>query len=98
MIINGRMYPLWSQFIERKQEWIGGILEDWDMGVHATTEIVDIELQPNGPDSAFFRVVGKDFSCGFDVGHGGITNGEEGFITFYGYGGHKWRIKARGDE
>ena len=27
--INGREYPLWSKFVERKAEWIGGVLEDF---------------------------------------------------------------------
>ena len=29
--VNGKVYPLWGQFIERKDEWIGGILEDLDV-------------------------------------------------------------------
>ncbi len=93
MEINGKEYPMWSQFIERKKEWLGGILEDHDMGMVITTEITDITLKPNGEDSAYFSVEGKNFTCGFDVGHGGIGPGEEGWLTFYGYAGHKWRIK-----
>jgi len=110
MVVNGREYPMWSQFVEQKDEWIGGKLEDFgDSGSRAfgmlydkklgdvLTEIVDIELKPNGDDSAIFCITGNSFSCGFDVTVGGITAGEDGWITFVGYGGHKWRIKKRGE-
>lgn len=103
MIVNGREYPLWSQFVERKQEWIDGELTDYGDSLNEalgfvvepmTTTITDITLKPNGKDSAFFRVVGEDFSCGFDVKVGSITvddNGESDII-FYGYGGHRWKM------
>jgi len=106
--VNGKEYPLWSQFVENKEKWIGGTLDDSgdfiDRAIGLTsenslqTEITDIELIPNGEDSAFFQVVGKDFTCGFDVGSGGMSGGsggEDGYwVTFSGYGGHEWRIKA----
>lgn len=100
--VNGKQYPLWSQFVERKREWIGGILEDFGDSMdqrmfgddaHGKTEVTDITLKPNGEESAMFSVEGKDFSCGFDATVGGVTAGEEGWITFSGYGGHTWRIK-----
>lgn len=98
--INGRVYPMWSQFVEKKEEFIGGILEDFGdsfdkaLGYKgAVTKIADITLVPNGKDSASFSVEGKDFGCGFDVRYGGITGGESGYITFSGYGGHLFRIK-----
>jgi hypothetical protein len=98
--INGKVYPLWNKFVERKEEWIGGILHDngdsMDRAIglgDLTTEIRTIELRPNGEDSAWFGIVGKEFSCGFDVKYGGIVAGEEGWVTFSGYGGHTWRIK-----
>ena len=92
--INGKEYPLWSQFVERKNEWVGGILEDRDMGMVAVTEITDIELRPNGEDDAFFEVCGKNFGCGFSTSVGGIGPGSgEAWLNFYGYGGHHWRIK-----
>ena len=106
MEINGKEYPMWSQFVERQDEWIGGVLHDSGdsmdkaMGLgDLTTEITGIELKANG-DSAWFGVTGKDFDCGFSVEYGGITGGEEGWITFSGYGGHTWRIKQKleGDE
>ena len=28
--INGKQYPLWSQFVEQKDRWIGGVLEELD--------------------------------------------------------------------
>ena len=100
MEINGKIYPLWSSFVEKQDEFIGGILEDFedsmDRAFGATkmrTEITEIELRENGENSAYFSVNGKTFSCGFDVAYGGISSaGEEGWITFYGYLGHKWRI------
>ena len=93
MKVNGRHYPLWSQFVKRKKEWIGGILEDHDMGMIVSTKITDIDLVPNGETSAYFCVEGVDFGCGFDVKYGGIIGGEKGWITFSGYAGHMWRIK-----
>lgn len=102
MIVNGREYRLWGHFVERKADFVGGVLEDHDddplcvPGV-AVTEITDIELVPNGETSAFFRVCGKDFDCGFDVEVGGVdgsfSDSKNGWIGFYGFGGHKWRIK-----
>lgn len=100
--INGRQYPLWSQFVERKDEWVGGILEDFGDSMdkrmfgndaHGKTKITDIRLEPNGKEDAFFTVAGEDFECGFSTEVGGVTGGEEGWITFSGYGGHEWRIK-----
>lgn len=98
--INGKVYPMWSQFIEKKSQFIGGILEDsgdsMDRALGAKTiqtEIADVVLRANGSESAFFEVLGKDFSCGFDVRYGGIAAGEDGWITFSGYGGHSWRMK-----
>lgn len=95
--VNGKQYPLWSQFIERSSEWVGGILEDFGdsfMPCKVCTKIKDITLTPNGEDSAFFSVDGEDFGCGFDVAHGGVVGGDRGWITFKGYGGHTWRIKS----
>jgi len=92
-LINGRYYPLWQQFVDKKAAWIGGVLEDHDMGICAKTTITDIRLAPNGPISAAFFVDGAEFGCGFDVQYGGVDSGEPGWITFHGYGGHTWRIK-----
>lgn len=94
METNGRTYPLWSQFVERKSEFIGKVLEDHDLGMVMSTTITDVELVLNGDESAFFRVVGEHFSCGFDVNHGGLVGGDKGWITFSGYGGHTWRIQS----
>ncbi len=100
--VNGKHYPLWSQFVERKKDWIGGILEDFGDNMDQAlglingsmkTEITDILLEPNGKDSAKFMVVGKDFSCGFDVRYGGLDSSETGWLGFFGYGDHRWRIQ-----
>jgi hypothetical protein len=93
MIVNGRGYPLWSQFVERAEEFIGCTLEDFDMGMRASTKVTGITLGPNGEDSAHFMIDGEDFSCGFDVRHGGVIGGEDGYLTFSGYGGHEFRVK-----
>lgn len=98
LVINGREYPLWSQFVHRKADWIGGLLEDF--GEYSSTPkyrttITDVKLEPNGKDSAFFEVTGKDFSCSFDVHYGGVMAGEAGYITFSGFHNHTWRIKQR---
>jgi len=103
--INRKQYPLWSQFVENKEKWIGGILEDFGDGMDkamgyegAKGIITDITLTPNGKDSAFFRVSSDGWGCGFDVKVGGISGNpknEKGWITFSGYGGHEWRIKGK---
>lgn len=105
MIVNGKEYPMWSQFVEGKEKWIGGVLQDrgdsmdvalgLSAGGWCGTEITDITLKPNGKDSAMFNVDGKDFSCGGSVTCLGVTAGEDGWITLSGYGGHTWRIKPK---
>ena len=105
MIINGKEYPMWSQFVERQNEWIGGMLRDIGdsmdrrMGAEvAETEITGIRLLPNGKESAMFMVDGKDFGCGFDVRSGGISGSKEfgeGWLMFSGYGGHTWGIRQK---
>ena len=101
--VNGRTYTMWGQFVKKKKNWIGGILEDdgdsMDRRMGAKTmqtTIEDIVLRPNGKESAFFEIVGKDFSCGFDVSVGGIGSpsgrGADNSLEFSGYGGHTFRI------
>lgn len=102
--VNGRKYPLWSQFVEGKADWIGGILKDHGdsmdraIGLEESPEnkILDIILKENGPDSAWFEVVGEEYSCGFDVKYGGVSGAHAhvpGRINFSGYGGHSWWIQ-----
>jgi len=93
MKVNGKEYNMWGQFVERQNEWVGNILEDFDMGMYAATTITGISLEPNGEDSAYFTIKGKEFDCGFDVRYGGVGAGDNGYITFAGYGGHTFRIK-----
>ncbi len=90
MKVNGKTYPMWGKFVKRKNEWIGGALKEINtdricgpVGETYETKITDIELVPNGKESAFFRVKGEDFSCGFDVGSGGVCgeNWGEGWIV-----------------
>lgn len=91
LVVNGKHYPLWSQFITGKEKWVGGTLQDLD-GM-SPVKITDITLKPNGETSAYFAVEGTDYTCGFDVQYGGIVPGEDGWLTFSGYGGHTWRIQ-----
>lgn len=95
--INGKSYPLWSQFVQNL-EWIGGTLQDLDPDSgSATGKIVSITLTPNGTDSAFFNVdTAEGWGCGSDVRHLGVDcrpGLEPGWIHFVGYGGHRWRIR-----
>ena len=102
IMINGKVYPLWSTFVEQKDQWIGGILQDTDTnyGLKAPeTKITDITLIPNGDDSAFFEVHGEDYTCGFDVKHGAIDGNPDtnelldGWIYLNGYSGMEFKIK-----
>lgn len=98
-VINGKTYPLWQQFVDKKNEWIGGKLVDngdsMDILLGAKpmqTEIVDIVLSANGKDSAMFEVVGKEFTCSADVGYLGIGTSTDKGLQLYGYGDHSFKI------
>jgi hypothetical protein len=93
--VNGKIYPLWSQFIERKNEWIGGKLHDLECD---PTELLDIQLNPNGEDSAYFLIKGKDYDCGFDVSCGGIAPGNGAGLTFSGMYGLNFKIYKANEE
>lgn len=96
--INGRKYPLWSQFVHRKEEWIGGVLQDfgdYSSEPKYTTKITDIKLEANGPNHAYFSVVGENFTCGFCTSVGGVSPGEAGWMTVSGYQNHTWRFKKK---
>jgi len=100
IVVNGKVYPLWQQFVQHKEEWIGGVVEDMGdpidraMGyTGATGKITDIKLEPNGKDSAMFEIVAEDFSCGFDVRYGGVIGGEPDWLTLSGPMNSLWRIK-----
>lgn len=83
--INGKVYPMWSQFIEKKERWIGGHLREFDiiMGMGPETEITDVTLKPNGTDSAMITFHGKDYDCGYDVKYVGISGKQDspGWLT-----------------
>ncbi len=102
--VNGKDYPLWGQFIDKKQEWIGGVLEDFgdsmdrQMGIDEKTvaTITDITLVPNGEEHAFFEVQTDKGGFGFSTSVGGIGGDqEEPWLAFSGYGGHRFRIKKK---
>lgn len=100
IIINGKEYPMWAQFVEKKNEWIGGTLQEIEDSFPRVadeesegTKIIDIKLEPNGKEHAYFSVDGEDYGCGGSTDTLGIVAGENGWITLSGYGGHRWRIK-----
>lgn len=102
MIVNGKEYKMWGQFIAEKEKWIGGQMHEISdsfprahNGNIPSTTIMDMRLRPNGDDSAYFEVIGKSYSCGSDVRYLGIVSGDEGWITFSGYGKHTWRIQEK---
>lgn len=94
IVVNGKIYPMWQQFVQKKDEWIGGVLQDRDNdpflgGVTiGPTVITDVVLRENGKDSAWFEFSGKDYSCGFDVKYGGIGGNQPGndVLRIQGYG------------
>lgn len=103
--INGKVYPLWGQFVDRKDEWIGGALESFGAVVDrvngktsAITTIEDIIMEPKGTTSAIFKIVGKDFTCESDVKFLAIDttkfpSPDKDFLTLHGEGGHIFRFK-----
>jgi len=103
--INGKIYPLWEQFVINKNEWIGGILRDYGGGCMGSDYyegiITNIILDPNGEEDAFFSVESNDFGCGFSVKVGGFVgkpDGLNGDIFFSGYCGHTWSIEKKKKE
>lgn len=94
IVVNGKIYRLWQQFVHDKKTWIGGRLESWEDGEHFATTITDIRLEPNGKESAAFFVDGKDFGCGADVHVLGIMGDTDktGLLMLSGYGGHRFGI------
>jgi len=48
--VNGKVYPLWSQFENPK--WVGGKIYSHDMGTSVERTIKEIVLEPNGKESA----------------------------------------------
>jgi hypothetical protein len=92
IMVNGKEYPLYSKFVEEKDKWIGGLLEEEGQ----TTEIVDVELSPNGTESAFFWIIGDEFDCGFDTEYGWYNlEKKDGWTEFFGWGDNKFRIKEK---
>lgn len=72
--INGKFYPMWSQFVDKKENFIGREMIETDnlMGAKQPTLITDVTLEPNGIDSAMISFHGQHYSFGVDVKHLGI--------------------------
>jgi len=93
--INGKTYPMWNGFIDNKSKWIGGILTEIDLDETTSTRITDITLEPNGNDSAYFAIIGEDFSCGFDVQYGAIRVEKPNVLQFVTSFGSEFVIQHR---
>ncbi len=94
IVVNGKRYILWEQFVHQADEWIGGKLQE--DGEDATV-ITDVTLEPNGIDSATFSIAGKDYSCSFDVAYGGVGAPRNGpGLQFYGGMGLSFYAEKKG--
>jgi hypothetical protein len=67
--INGKTYPMWGQFVDNKDQWIGGTMREFDRqcGPAPSEKITDIKMEPNGTDSAMFVVCGETYQWSCDV-------------------------------
>lgn len=67
--INGKRYPLWEQFVDKKEEWIGGTMQEFDSHCGpAPKEIIkDVRLEANGKDSAMLHFDGETYTWATDV-------------------------------
>ena len=91
IIIDGISYPLWNQFVEKKDEWIGGELFEYNY----STIIKDISLTKES-NAIVFRVTGEAFSCAFNIAYGGVVPGNNDSISFSAYS-MSFRIKKNKD-
>lgn len=95
MQVNEKEYQLWSQFVEKKNDFIGGILES--PARHSnntiTTIITDITLSKSCYDSYIFTIEGRGFSSFLNTAQGKIVNKEPGWTIFYDGQGGECKIK-----
>ena len=95
---------MWRDFVKKKNQFIGRTLTDYGDSMDRSlgckpksTVITDINLNPNGDDSMFFSIVGKDFTCGFDVSCGGLSClSTKDALKFVGYNNHNFEIQHKG--
>ena len=80
--INGKVYPMWNQFLDAEKEWIGGTLINIDMGLTAETKITGVILEKNGDKSEIFGFKGEDFDCTSDVRYVGIGHEKPNYKDF----------------
>jgi len=72
---------MWRDFVEDKEEWVGGELHEFDnICGHVKTTITDVKVTEEELDGGeiqrMFHVMGKDFSMSCDthfIGVGGIS-------------------------
>lgn len=96
-VINGKVYPMWNQFVEKKETFIGEEMfsNEEGGGQSESTIITDVTLEPNGDDSAMISFIGKDYTCACDVRFCGISPTPiPGFIVIATSFGDTFYIKS----
>jgi hypothetical protein len=92
MRVNGKTYPMWGQWVEKKESFIGAEIADMDAdGIAA--KITDVQLVPNATDSAMLVIstaAGWDAAC--DVKYLALGSPEPGVLDLVGFGGWHMRI------
>lgn len=72
-IVNGKYYPMWQSLVDKKSEYVGGKIFNYDMGMKAESVIADMGIRPNGKDSAYVFVEDTDGEeWGWDVRIAGV--------------------------
>ena len=90
--INGKVYPMWSQFCGPNTKWVGGLIYDHDMGDCIKKPLKEIRLEPNGNESAMLVFdIGESDPWFSDVKAIGRIEGKGpngGLLLGRTYGGH----------
>jgi hypothetical protein len=93
MRVNGKTYPMWGQWVEKKESFVGATIEDLESpGIEST--ITDVRLLPSGTNSAmlsFSTAAGWSACC--DVGYLAMSSPETGVVDLIAsFGGWHMRI------
>lgn len=90
--INGKVYPMYQQFLDNVEDFIGRKLIEhdnfWD---DSETTITGFDLVENGEDSAMFVIKGGAFDASFDVKYSGLIS-RNGNLCFSTNFGTEWEI------